>query len=115
MVGHTFARLAAHIANASTAANERCGSWYIDPTNVCCVKLYLCYTPSKTIIDQHKVHSVYFKSMDGHMGRWDFNLRRSNLHLLDVIREHGGFVHVTICEEEKKVSNNDILLQMYYR
>jgi Rit1 N-terminal domain len=35
---------------------------------------------------------AYFKSTDGHFGRWDFNLRRSNLHLIPVIERYCGYV-----------------------
>jgi len=51
-------------------ANERCGSWYIPPSQ--------------------KSGSVYFKSTDGHMGEWSFSLRRLNLQLLDVVEKWGG-------------------------
>lgn len=51
-------------------ANERCGSWYIDPVS--------------------KDGSAYFKSTDGHTGVWKFSTRRLNLHLLEVIGEHDG-------------------------
>jgi len=51
-------------------ANERCGSWYIDP---------------KT-----KAGSAYFKSTDGHTGVWKFSSRRLNLHLLEIIGKHDG-------------------------
>ncbi|KAF2750277.1 hypothetical protein M011DRAFT_484126 [Sporormia fimetaria CBS 119925] len=46
-------------------ANERCGSWYIPP--------------------EKKAGGVYFKSTDGHMNQWSFNLRRLNLQLLDLL------------------------------
>jgi tRNA A64-2'-O-ribosylphosphate transferase len=55
-------------------ANERCGSWYIPPSQ--------------------KSGSVYFKSTDGHMGEWSFSLRRLNLQLLDVVKRYGGAVVV---------------------
>lgn len=55
-------------------ANERCGSWYIPPTQ--------------------KSGSVYFKSTDGHMGEWSFSLRRLNLQLLDIVEKLGGAVVV---------------------
>src|ERR1700716_901836 len=45
-------------------ANERCGSWYINP--------------------QHKAGSAYFKSTDGHTGQWDFSFRRLNLQILPI-------------------------------
>jgi tRNA A64-2'-O-ribosylphosphate transferase len=40
-------------------ANLRCGAWYVQPP----------------------CGSVYFKSTDGHYGKWAFSLRRLNLHL----------------------------------
>lgn len=53
-------------------ANERCGSWYINP--------------------DVKAGSAYFKSTDGHTGQWDFSFRRLNLQILSIAREHGGSV-----------------------
>jgi tRNA A64-2'-O-ribosylphosphate transferase len=55
-------------------ANERCGSWYIDPHS--------------------KIGSAYFKSTDGHHGQWDFSLRRLNLQLLPMLAEYRGVVIV---------------------
>ncbi|RJE20571.1 tRNA A64-2'-O-ribosylphosphate transferase [Aspergillus sclerotialis] len=55
-------------------ANERCGSWYINP--------------------DVKAGSAYFKSTDGHTGQWDFSLRRLNLQVLLIAREHGGCILV---------------------
>jgi tRNA A64-2'-O-ribosylphosphate transferase len=54
-------------------ANERCGSWYIDPAS--------------------KDGSAYFKSTDGHTGNWKFSTRRLNLHLLEIIGKHDGWAH----------------------
>lgn len=51
-------------------ANERCGSWYINPGE--------------------KAGSAYFKSTDGHTGKWDFSFRRLNLQILSIARQHGG-------------------------
>ncbi len=51
-------------------ANERCGSWYIDPAR--------------------KEGSAYFKSTDGHTGQWKFSGRRLNLHLAGLVGERGG-------------------------
>lgn len=51
-------------------ANERCGSWYIDPAR--------------------KSGSAYFKSTDGHTGQWKFSSRRLNFHLLKLIGESDG-------------------------
>jgi tRNA A64-2'-O-ribosylphosphate transferase len=55
-------------------ANERCGSWYIPPSD--------------------KGGSVYFKSTDGHMNEWSFSLRRLNLQIFDVVEKEGGCVIV---------------------
>jgi tRNA A64-2'-O-ribosylphosphate transferase len=52
-------------------ANERCGSWYIDPAK--------------------KTGSAYFKSTDGHTGEWSFSFRRLNLQILSLARENGGY------------------------
>jgi tRNA A64-2'-O-ribosylphosphate transferase len=57
-------------------ANERCGSWYIDP-NI-------------------KDGSAYFKSTDGHTGVWSFSTRRLNIHLLEEIGKNDGFVGIAI-------------------
>lgn len=72
-------RDAAFVASASAAlggrplvANERCGSWYVDPAR--------------------KAGSAYFKSTDGHTGQWGFSCRRLNLHLLPLIEENDGWV-----------------------
>ena len=51
-------------------ANERCGSWYIDP--------------------EVKGGSAYFKSTDGHFGEWSFSLRRLNLGVLEIVGREGG-------------------------
>lgn len=52
-------------------ANERCGSWYVEPGR--------------------KRGSAYFKSTDGHTGQWKFSCRRLNLHLLGLIEENDGY------------------------
>jgi tRNA A64-2'-O-ribosylphosphate transferase len=36
------------------------------------------------------MESCYFKSTDGHMNEWSFNLRRLNLQVLDIVGMHGG-------------------------
>ncbi|KAJ5665562.1 uncharacterized protein N7477_008010 [Penicillium maclennaniae] len=69
-----FVREAADHYGLPLVANERCGSWYISP--------------------DVKTGSAYFKSTDGHTGQWDFSLRRLNLQLLPLAREHGGCVIV---------------------
>ena len=55
-------------------ANERCGSWYVQP--------------------KIKAGSAYFKSTDGHTGQWKFSLRRLNLHVLYIVGQHGGCIIV---------------------
>lgn len=69
-----FAKEVSQHYNLPLLANERCGSWYIDPAD--------------------KVGSAYFKSTDGHHGQWAFSLRRLNLQLLPILAEHGGAVVV---------------------
>ncbi|KAI8885014.1 initiator tRNA phosphoribosyl transferase [Backusella circina FSU 941] len=65
-------------------ANERCGSWYIDQT-------------------KKKAYSAYFKSTDGHMGIWEFNIRRNNLHLLPILAHHQGGIIVDSTRKGKKL------------
>lgn len=65
-----FAQRVAAAFSRPLIANERCGSWYIDP--------------------QKKAGSAYFKSTDGHTGVWKFSSRRLNLHLLEVIGNNDG-------------------------
>ncbi|KAF9109474.1 hypothetical protein BGX27_007572 [Mortierella sp. AM989] len=65
-------------------ANERCGTWYVHPSKI------------------HKP-GVYFKSTDGHTGRWDFNLRRFNPHLITTIIENGGCIIVDSTRKGKRV------------
>ena len=67
-----FVQEVADVLGLPLVANERCGSWYIDP------KL--------------KRSSAYFKSTDGHTGQWKFSTRRLNFHLLEVIGKNDGFV-----------------------
>lgn len=65
-----FVRDVAEALGLPLVANERCGSWYIDPA--------------------HKAGSAYFKSTDGHTGQWKFSTRRLNLHLLELIGSRDG-------------------------
>ncbi|SPQ21853.1 df02779a-0ee4-4ba3-a5b5-37bde53e383f [Thermothielavioides terrestris] len=72
----SICRDAAFVDDVATAlgrlplvANERCGSWYINPAR--------------------KAASAYFKSTDGHTGQWKFSTRRLNLHLLALIGDAG--------------------------
>ncbi|KAI8643637.1 tRNA A64-2'-O-ribosylphosphate transferase [Parasitella parasitica] len=65
-------------------ANERCGSWYIDRT-------------------KRKAYSAYFKSTDGHMHIWDFNVRRNNLHLIPILMQHNGCLIVDSTRKGKRI------------
>ncbi|KAF8318396.1 initiator tRNA phosphoribosyl transferase [Clavulina sp. PMI_390] len=66
-------------------ANQRCGAWYVDPD------------------DSHTSHEwAYFKSTDGHHGRWTFSLRRANLHLLPVIDRSSGIIIVDSTRRGKR-------------
>lgn len=73
---HSIQKDAQFVEQVATAyglplvANERCGSWYINP--------------------DLKAASAYFKSTDGHTGQWKFSTRRLNLHLLELIDRHNG-------------------------
>jgi tRNA A64-2'-O-ribosylphosphate transferase len=71
-----FAEEVASALKLPLVANERCGSWYIDP--------------------ERKAGSAYFKSTDGHTGQWKFSTRRLNLHLLELIGERDGYVLIAI-------------------
>lgn len=51
-------------------ANERCGSWYINPRD--------------------KQGSAYFKSTDGHERAWKFSLRRLNMHIIELVEANDG-------------------------
>ena len=70
-----FVRNVASRYNLPLIANERCGSWYIPPTQ--------------------KAGSAYFKSTDGHWGQWSFSTRRLNLQILDIIGKSGGSVRLS--------------------
>uniref|UniRef100_A0A093XDH4 Uncharacterized protein C3F10.06c n=1 Tax=Talaromyces marneffei PM1 TaxID=1077442 RepID=A0A093XDH4_TALMA len=67
-------QVADHYGGLPLIANERCGSWYINPTQ--------------------KAGSVYFKSTDGHTGVWEFSFRRLNLQVLQIARQRGGCIIV---------------------
>ena len=66
-----FTRQVAEAYGRPMIANERCGSWYIDP--------------------ELKGGGAYFKSTDGHTGVWKFSSRRLNLHLLEIIGKNDGY------------------------
>ncbi|RAL67558.1 hypothetical protein DID88_008313 [Monilinia fructigena] len=78
-----FAKSVANAYNRPLIANERCGSWYIDPNK--------------------KGGSAYFKSTDGHTGVWKFSSRRLNLHLLEIIGNHDGCIIVDSTRRGKRM------------
>ncbi|KAK6593458.1 hypothetical protein H4I95_11247 [Botrytis cinerea] len=78
-----FAQSVANAYNRPLVANERCGSWYIDPSK--------------------KGGSAYFKSTDGHTGVWKFSSRRLNLHLLEIIGKHDGCIIVDSTRRGKRM------------
>lgn len=78
-----FAQEVAEAYGRPLIANERCGSWYIDPAQ--------------------KGGSAYFKSTDGHTGVWKFSLRRLNLHLLQIIGKHDGCIIVDSTRRGKRM------------
>ncbi|CZR59338.1 related to 2`-O-ribosyl phosphate transferase RIT1 [Phialocephala subalpina] len=79
----TFAQRVAEAYGRPLIANERCGSWYIDP--------------------ELKGGSAYFKSTDGHTGVWKFSSRRLNLHLLETIGKHDGCIIVDSTRRGKRM------------
>lgn len=81
-----FAKSISQEYNLPLVANERCGSWYINPAD--------------------KVGSAYFKSTDGHHGQWDFSLRRLNLQLLPILGHYGGAVVVDSTRRGKSLPDS---------
>ncbi|TVY84622.1 Uncharacterized protein LSUE1_G001513 [Lachnellula suecica] len=71
-------------------ANERCGSWYIDP--------------------EEKAGSAYFKSTDGHTGVWKFSSRRLNLNLVETIGKNDGCI---IIDSTRRGKNDTHMVQRY--
>ncbi|CAD6439917.1 8e9907bd-18a3-46cf-b78b-239872a1a82e [Sclerotinia trifoliorum] len=78
-----FAESVANAYDRPLVANERCGSWYIDPNK--------------------KGGSAYFKSTDGHTGVWKFSSRRLNLHLLEIIGDNDGCIIVDSTRRGKRM------------
>ncbi|KAF8648494.1 hypothetical protein AX16_006204 [Volvariella volvacea WC 439] len=64
--------------------NLRCGAWYTDPQTATDIP-------------------AYFKSTDGHYNNWSFNLRRANLHLLELVVEKQGMVIVDSTRSGKRI------------
>ena len=53
--------------------NKQCGSWYLNPPSANC-----------------NITPVYFKSTDGHVGTYNFSLKRLNLHLIETLNKYDG-------------------------
>lgn len=77
----TFVELIARNSKLPVFANLRAGAWY-------------CERPHDT---------CYFKSMDGHVGCWDFSMKRLNLNVLEAVAEHGGALIVDSTTKGKKL------------
>ncbi|TAQ83056.1 hypothetical protein B7494_g8621 [Chlorociboria aeruginascens] len=90
-----FAERVAAAYGRPLIANERCGSWYVDP--------------------QVKGGSAYFKSTDGHAGVWTLSSRRLNLHLLEIIGDHDGCVIVDSTRRGKSKTSSYQTLQQLTR
>ena len=67
-----FVERAQTITNYPIIANERCGVWY-------CPNL-------------KSTRTCYFKSTDGHVGTWNFSLKRLNLGVVAAVHRHGGCI-----------------------
>ncbi|KAL8363901.1 hypothetical protein RB601_009585 [Gaeumannomyces tritici] len=78
-----FVAGAAAVQGRPLVANERCGSWYVEP--------------------RLKAASAYFKSTDGHAGQWSFSTRRLNLHLLPLIGRCDGCIIVDSTRRGKRI------------
>ncbi|KAF9524838.1 tRNA A64-2'-O-ribosylphosphate transferase [Crepidotus variabilis] len=70
--------------DAPLLPNLRCGAWYTDPKIA-------------------TVLPAYFKSTDGHFNNWSFNLRRSNLHLLQLLAEKECMILVDSTRSGKRI------------
>ena len=70
------------LPNAELVANLRCGIWYCKDQGV---------------------KTCYFKSTDGHNKQWDFNLRRLNVNLLEVVYKTNAVIVVDSTTNHRKV------------
>ncbi|KFX88412.1 hypothetical protein V490_07665 [Pseudogymnoascus sp. VKM F-3557] len=83
LVDAAFVQSVSEAYSRPLVANERCGSWYIDP--------------------EAKAGSAYFKSTDGHTGVWKFSTRRLNTHLLELIGKGDGCIIVDSTRRGKRM------------
>jgi hypothetical protein len=70
------------LPDAELVANLRCGIWYCK---------------------NQDVKTCYFKSTDGHNKKWDFNLCRLNINLLETAYAHSSIIIVDSTTNERKV------------
>ena len=68
-------------------ANERCGTWY-SPSFLFSSSSSTSGTGSCTM--HTGTHSCYFKSTDGHVGTWNFSLKRLNLPIVNIVAKAGA-------------------------
>jgi tRNA A64-2'-O-ribosylphosphate transferase len=64
----------------------------------------VCFSFPSSIIQSNQEHAetVYFKSTDGHYGKWDFSLKRTNLHILSLIGKNKGIIFVDTTRKGKR-------------
>jgi len=79
-------RLAGSPARYPLVPNERCGSWYV--------------------VGCDASSSAYFMSKDGHKGKWDFSLRRLNLHVASMAADKGGVLLIDSTSRGKRVPDS---------
>ncbi|KAJ1963429.1 tRNA A64-2'-O-ribosylphosphate transferase [Dipsacomyces acuminosporus] len=79
--------IASSLPDYPVVANERCGTWYVDPSIIYPL-------------------TVYFKSTDGHNGNWKFNLRRANTHLFDILARYSGCLIVDSTRRGKSMPDS---------
>lgn len=72
----------AKIIDSQIIANLRCGKWYCSEPNV---------------------KTCYFKSTDGHNNQWDFNTRRLNINVLELILSNVPNIIVDATANHRKI------------
>ncbi len=72
--------------NIPLIPNERCGLWYMKPSE---------YTTT-----------AYFKSTDGHNNEWDFSTRRLNFHLLPLLENSNSLGIVDSARSGKRIPDS---------
>uniref|UniRef100_A0A7S2WAW5 Initiator tRNA phosphoribosyl transferase n=1 Tax=Mucochytrium quahogii TaxID=96639 RepID=A0A7S2WAW5_9STRA len=70
--------------NVPLVANMRCGAWYSEKFK----------------------SSVYFKSTDGHAGKWEMSTKRTNLHLCLLLAQNKGCIIVDSTRKGKSIPDS---------